>query len=317
MTGNAIFGLKETLMATGALAKLQNGVRGTVLRMVIVALCLFCLVVIGVIDWEVYFRIFQYMTDGEDFWSPHLMACTPAIMLTAFHVIANRSPHHPIVALVRTLSVFFIVAFMVGGGFYIAAMLYSDAGVPGQATLELPALGALPSLGEPGANQSWIDALFANVTSPTGVLALSLGIGGLSVVSVYAGHELLCAIERNVREITLARSKLRDGLAHHRASKDAEARFAVLADEHDRLLLQSDEQLLAQIAGLVLRTINTHLMPHERRLQQMRFASAGTVIDQDYSAEIKRVEAALKQIRAITLKDILNAIALGTTRSTK
>lgn len=309
---NFIFNQSEVLMAIGTLAELQRAARGNKLRLLNAGLAACCLILLGVIDWEVYFRIFQFMTDnGEDFWSPHLMACTPAIMLIGFHVLASQSSKHPVVRLVGFLAGFFIVAFIVGGGLYIAAMLYQDAGAPGQQALSLPPLGALPPVGESGAGQSWLDALFANVTSPAGVLAISLGIGGLSVVSVYAGHRLIVVIEHNVREAYLTRRNLREGLKYHRASQEAEARFAALAAEHERLMRCSDDQLLVQIAGLTLQTINTHIIPHEKRLQRMRFENVETRIDHDPAAEIKCVESAVKKIRELTLKDVLNALSFS------
>jgi hypothetical protein len=279
-----IFNQREALMAIGALCELQRAARGNKLRFLATGFAVTCLILLGVIDWEVYFRIFQYMTDGEDFWSPHLMACTPAIMLIGFHVLASQSPKHPVVRLVGALAGFFIVAFIVGGGLYIAAMLFQDAGAPGQHALELPPLGGLPPAEESSAGQGWLDALFANVTSPVGVLTISLGIGGLSVVSVYAGHRLISMIEHNVREAHLSRRNLRDGLKHHRASQEAEARFAELTAEHERLMRGSDDQLLVQIAGLTLQTINTHIIPHEKRLQRMRFETIETRIEHDLTA---------------------------------
>lgn len=107
---------------------------------------------------------------------------------------------------------------------------------------------------------------------------------------------------------------MREGVAHHRASLAAEARFAELADAHDWLMAQSDEALIAQIAGLTLKTINVHAMPHEKWIQQKKFVDPETPLELDHSAEIKRVEAALKPIRAITAKEVISA--LSTTAAT-
>lgn len=313
MSSTILFNVAETMMIHGALAELRRGARGTALCITLAVLAALFLLGIAFVDWEIYFRIFQYMTEGGDYWSPHLMACTPAIMLIGYHLLATRSPRHPVVRLVGALASGFVLAFVLGGGVYIAAMLYDEAGVPGQLALALPSLGGIPPDSEAGG--SWLDGLMANVTSPLGALAMSLGIGGLSVVSVWAGHWLITIIEHNLRQSLTARRNLREGLGYWRECQQAQTRFAELTAQYERMRLCSDEQLLIQIAGLTLKTIGTHALPHEQRLQEMRFAVPRTALDHDQSEEITRGEKALKPIRAIGLDEVLKALTPTTRRS--
>lgn len=311
---NNIFNLKEKWMASVALFELRRAARGNTLLIPGAVFALILLAGLLTLDYEINFRLFEFLAGEDALWTPSLMALTPAIALVAFHVLIRHSPNHPLLRIMRTLSAFCVAAFVIGCGTYIASILYIDTGAPVAPEIAIPTLGEVTGAEAPQTN--WLDTLFREVTSPFGVLTLSLGIGGLSVISVYAGHQLLSIIEHALCEVTLTRRKLREGIAHHRASLAAEARFAELADAYDRLMAKSDEALLAQIAGLVLRTIDTHAIPHEKRLQQMRFASAETLLDPDHSAEIKRVEEALKPIRAITAKDVISALSPTTTTTT-
>lgn len=305
---NKLLGDHQWLMAVGARAKLIGAARGNWFLILIATLAGSCLGAMLLLDYEIFFRVFQFITDGQDFWSPGLMALTPLTMLIAFHALARHSPKHLVVRLVEKMASIFILAFLLGGGLYIAALLYLDAGAPTAAPLPLPPMGGVPPVDD-GNSATWLDALFANITSPAGVLALSLGIGGLSVVSVFAGHRLILTIETTMREVYFAQRLLREGRAHYRECKEAEAKFAELAAEYDRLMLRTDEQLLVHVAGLVLQTINTHCMPHEKRLQQLRFARPDPLLNFDPAEEIQQIEAALKPIRDITLKDVLNALS--------
>lgn len=315
MTSTMLFNTPEAMMIQGALAGLRHRARANPFRFAVVILLVSFLLAMSLLDYEITFRLFSYLTAGGDYWSPHLMAATPATMLLGYHTLATRSPNHPVVRLVGWLAGLFILAFIVGCGAYVAAILVGDTGAPGDVSLPLPPLGELPLEDAPGGN--WLDALMANVTSPAATLLMAIGVGGVTLVSVWAGHSLITAIEHNLREGLMARRNLREGLSYWKACQQAEQRYAELSVQRDRLLLCTEDQLRLQIAGLTLKTIGEHLLPHRQRLEELRMSVQRTALDENHDEEITLLEKALKPLVDLGLDDVLKAITPTTKRSVR
>lgn len=282
------------------------------LQLILVVVSGLCFAAAVVIDYEIYFRIFEYLA-GEDYaageggyWSPALMACTGGIMILAFHLLAERHPRHPMVRVVSWLAGLIIMAFIIGGGLYIAAMLYNDGLGEISAEITPIVLGALPG----AEGEDWIDLLFNKVTSPFAVFALSLGIGGLSIVTIFIAHHLLSFIMYAVREIYTRSANLRKVLALHGRIKRAEEELAEIEGRVHELAFHDEAYLRMQIADDTLEVVSEHLMAHEQALQEWEFGEREHRWEWNNDEEAKRALAAVKKIRAITLEDILQHLSM-------
>ncbi|MGE4069856.1 MAG: hypothetical protein AB7E72_01620 [Lysobacterales bacterium] len=315
MTNAMLFNTPEAMMIQGALAGLRHRARANPFRFAGAALATLLLLGICLIDWEIFLRLFQYLSLSGDYWTPELLACSPAAVLASYHVLASRSPDHPAVRLIGILTACFVVLFAVGCGAYISSILMTDAGAPGDMSLPLPPLGELPLEDAPSGD--WLGALMAKVTSPTATLMMSIGVGGLTVTSLWCGNALATTIEHNLREGLMARRNLREGLSYWKACQQAEQRYAELSVQRDRLLLCTEDQLRLQIAGLTLKTIGEHLLPHRQRLEELRMSVQRTALDENHDEEITLLEKALKPLVDLGLDDVLKAITPTPKRSVR
>ncbi len=313
--GNNFFTPQEHMVFEGIVADAKKAALLIPLQLLALSLALVGLAGVVVIDWEIYYRIFEYLADGQGYWSPRLMACTGIIMIAAFHLLAEDDAAHPIVRLVTLLAGVIIAAFVIGGGLYIAAILYGDG--MGQQTGSVP---VIPALGElPGviAESGWIDVLFDSVTRPVAILSLSLGIGGLSIVALFIAHHLITLIRKSLHEVFTRSKALRAALYYHRAIQAAEARLGELHDRQNALAFEDEDHWKLHLANQALEVVADHLMPHEQALQEWDYQTPvhrwGQGNAEDNKQMRKRVEAAVKALRAITLDDILQALSLPKT----
>ena len=264
---------------------------------------------IGVIDYEIYYKIFDYLSGDNNYWSPNLMAFTGIIMMTAFHILANNKPDHVIVRVVSALTGLIIMAFIIGGGLYISQMLYNDG--MGEPTSDIPMI--IGEDVESEIKQNWVDALFENFTSPLAVLTLSLGIGGLSIVALYIAHHLLHVIEKNISEIYTRLSTLRTVLVLHWVINQSETKMANLKSQDCDLSFQGEQYWKQQIGEEVLEVISQELLPHEQTLQEEVIFEPKHRWEQDKSEDIRKITTMIKKIKSITLSDILKVMSLPKT----
>jgi len=208
-----------------------------------------------------------------------------------------------VVGFIRKLAGLIIAAFLIGGGLYIAGILYSDG--MGELNSPAPDITIGQTLGTGG---SWIDGLFTHVTSPGAVLALSLGIGGLSIVALYVAHELLSLIREYLAGVYRSAAALYSALKYRRAIRQCEARLRALASEDQTLVFHDADHWRASLTDEALSVISDRLMVHEQALQEWEYHSPRHRWEEDTSADARRVAASVKKIRAITGDDILAAL---------
>lgn len=304
---NTIFTEKEHLIFAGIISADKKAALLIPLQCLVTALISLFTGLVFIIDWEIFFRIFDYLAGDEGYWSPRLMACTGGIMMLAFHLVAERQPQHLVVKVINRLSGIIIAAFVVGGGLYIASILYTDG--MGELGGELPPI-QLGQAASAVVSGSWIDLVFEYVTSPSAVLALSLGIGGLSIVSMFIAHHLLALITQLIRQIYTRSKALRSALNNQRIIRDSEARLGELTDREHELVFCDEDHWKLHIADQALDVIAEHLMPHQQYLQDCEFTAPEHRWAIDQSKDVKRVERAVKKLQAISADDILRHLTL-------
>lgn len=305
-----IFTSQEHMEFEGYVYNAKKEANAVPLKVAYTLLSVVLLIPLGILDWEIFYRIFRDFNGQDNLWSPKLMAFTGTVMLVAYHVLAGRHPKHMVVKVVSGLTGLIIVAFMVGGGLYIADMLYVDIGEAPEADIPLPNQDTI----EAEANQDWIGALFKYFTSPTAKLALSLGIGGLSIVALYIAHHLLHVIEKNISDIYTQKSNLRRVLALLKIINQSEIKMAELKTQEYELSFQNSEYCMQFVGEEVLEVISKELLPHEQILQEDKIsAPVNPRWEQTPIEDKKHIAAMIKKIRAITLSDILKAMTLPKT----
>jgi len=303
---NPIFTPKENMIFAGIVSKARKSAFLIPLLALALTIVLPVLAIVFYIDWEIYFRVFDFLA-GEDseYWSAPLMACTGGIMMIAFHLLAKNHPEHRLVKLINRLSGAIIAIFAIGAGLYIAVILYNDSG--GVAGSEVPQI----NFGEAVSaiiQRSLIDLVFDYIASPAAVLAFSLGIGGLSIVAMFIAHQLFSLITYLISEIYTRNKTLRLVLQQQRIIRECEKRLRELQTRDQGLLFQDEQYWRVQITDDVLDVISDHLMPHEQALQDFDFNPPEHRFASDFSGQGKKVQAAVKKIRAISADDILNAM---------
>lgn len=300
-----IFTSQDHMGFEGIVSDAKQKSQATMMMSLFLVLASMLLLGLGIMDWEIYFRIFEHLSGDDGYWSPHLMAFTGIVMMIAFHILAKHEPNHLVVHIVKWITGLIIIAFMIGGGLYISQMLYNDGmGEPSDTPIVIG--GVVQS----EIKQDWIETLFEKFTSPTAILTLSLGIGGLSIVALYVAHYLLHVIEKNISEIYSRLSTLRSVLALHQAIKRAESLYADLITQEYELSFQDGEYWKHQIADEVLDEISKELMPHEQVLQEDKISMPNPLWEQTPTEDTKHITAMIKKIKAITLSDILKAMSL-------
>ena len=302
-----LFTQNEHMNFEGIVSEIRNKAKMVPLLILYTIISSLLLVFLGVIDWEIYFRIFEYLGGDDGYWSPKLMAFSGIIMMIAFHILAKNQPKHVIARIVAGLTGLIIIAFIIGGGLYISTMLYGD-GMGSMPDVEIPVV--IGQISQSVAQQGWIDAVFENVTNPVAILSLSLGIGGLSIVALYIAHHLFTWINKNITEIYNRLSALRLAQAHHEKINQSEIHTAELHAMDFQLSFQDEQHWMLQISDEALEIIASNLMPHEQAYKEWEFNEQTHRWQNDESNDAKRIAAAIKKIKSITLSDIIKAMSL-------
>jgi len=303
----SLFIQSEHMVFEGIISEIKNKAKMVPLLILYSIASSLLLGFIGVIDWEIYFRIFEYLGGDGGYWSPRLMAFSGIIMMIAFHILAKNQPKHVIVRIVAGLTGLIILSFIIGGGLNIASMLYND-GMGATPDVDIPVM--IGEISQSVVQQGWIDTIFENVTNPVAILSLSLGIGGLSIVALYVAHHLFTWINKNINEIYKRLSALRMATALHKKINQSETHTAELLAKEYELSFQGEQHWMLQIGDEALEIIASNLMPHEQAYKEWEFNEPTHRWQNDESKDAKRIAAAIKKIKSITLSDILKAMSL-------
>lgn len=273
------------------------------------------LVGVALLDYELFYRIFDYAVGGnEGYWNSHLMACTGLVMLIAFHIKAAKVAKRPLTRFIERAASWVIAAFAVGGGLYVAVLLFRDG--LAAVGIDLPDFG-MPDDGPAVDPSEWVDGAFTYLLEPTSVLTISIGIGGLTILMLFVGHVLLSGVLNAISEIHRRKGVAKVVKAEHRAVLAAEKAFAATTAAILELEAKDRAHFETEIADDVQECISAALLPHEKALQDMLFDAPQGIEQELNTDEAGRVALAIEDIRTITHADIINAMSPTTTRKRK
>ena len=264
------------------------------------------LLLIGIVavDYVMFHEIFSYLSAGESWWNPSVMACTAMVMLTGFHLLARRYSHNRLLKTMSYLAALTIAAFACGGGLYLAVIIYQDGLGDAVGSMQI----TLGGVTDTDIQSGLIDWTFEHINGPAATIILSLGIGGLTVVSLFAAHHLVEAFWSNSREITMRRNHWCAVAEQLRTINQCEEQNAALSHQLEELAGQDKTYWLEVIAAETADAIDDALTPHEQLLQLQSFGAADIRWETDSTMPTARVETTIQKIRAITLDDLRRAI---------
>ena len=303
MNNNDVLFSKEMLsQMQPVVASANRALRVIPLMILTVALLAAVQLPVAIVEIEIMYRIFAYMSsDGYQFFSPRLLSLTGILMIIGFHLYAEHHPLHPVVRLIETIAIGFIACYVLGTGFYMASML-RDSGLGLDAGFDPEFFsGSLDTLQEKG----WIDTAFETFADPFGVLAVSLGLGGLAVVNLYISHRIISAIRSIVVDINTRRTRHQSIHEDYQAVLSAQQRYAACSDELWELAMYDRNYLALELASTTLEHVHQQLLPHEQLLQEDRYDSQRTVDGVSNPTDYKEIRKAVDKIKSITVDDIL------------
>lgn len=256
------------------------------------------------VEWEIFYRVFEYLSGEGGYWNPSLMALTAAIMVVAYHLLLEERSALAS-RLIRRLVDVLVLVFPIGAGLLVAAILYGD-GV-GQLAQSAPmvVLGELPPAAQ--ASSSLLDWVFSNISNPVGVLAFSMGVGGLSVVNLFVVHGLLRRVRANIEGAAEMIRLAADARSDHRAMLLAQKEFARASQDIADEALHDGHYQALKITSEVQNVITGALSPHRQYAKQAEYAAENRFMPGS-AVDPKQVSKDIARIDAITREDILAAI---------
>ena len=255
------------------------------------------------LEYELIYRVFEYLADGQDYWSPALMAFAGLIMVTAYHYSAKARPGNFAVKLVDGLVSVLIVLFIMGLGLLIMNMVSAD----GLDSLfgEDAAIGVLM---DENADEDVLDVLFS-ILGPLAGSSFALGVGGLSIINLFVAHSLFVRIQANAEEI-YARIKNRKEAVriYTLIEKGIEAHAIAEADHADLLALDASYHA-RKLAHRAHKEITLAAADARDRVKALEAApEPSRFLPATATPDPKAMTKEVTRLEAITLDDILKII---------
>lgn len=304
MINNPLFTLKETM-------QFQSRLKGAIIHgakapfMVFVAvLQVLAFSTVCVVEWEIFYRVFDYLAGDAGYWSPKLMGLSAAVMLLGFHLLMKQSPNSFATRFVQGAVQILIPVYLMGSGLFIAVMLLGDelANLTGS---DLPiVIGELAT----APRGHWIEALFSSFTHPLALIAFAIGIGGLAIVNIFVANNLMSRIAKNIEDARLRLSRAEEAVKDHAAITSLRKRYAALQGEYSSLDVWDEFAIRIAIASEVLGLIADALLPHKKWLSSAEIEADSRFGKTSQPADPKQIASAIKKIEAISLAEIVDAL---------
>lgn len=302
MTSDArLFSTQELVLFQAKLKQSVLGVAKAPLIGVITGAMVLTLAVVGYIEYEIIFRVFEFLSGENDYWSPSIMGLTAAVMILGFHLLASRNPSNFAVRFVHTSVQFLIPLYLLGIGLLIASIL--DVGSLIEEDVPI-VLGQLPDI----TDTESMESLFSRITDPLAATAFSLGLGGLAVVNIFVAHVLIERISANVQDLSDRLSVAKQAIKDYAIIKRTHKRFGQCLRERADLDLWNDEVIRMTVATTVLQERDEALRPHKDALNDQRLDPGSPFMAQE-SADPAEIARLIKPLEAITLEDVLMALS--------
>lgn len=258
------------------------------------------LAAVAYVEYEIIFRVFEFLSGDDEYWSPEVMGLTAVVMILGFHLMAKRFPGNFAARFVTKTVQFLIPLYMLGIGLLIASIMDVWSLLE-----ELPpvVLGGLPA---PSASVG-LGTFFEGITDPVAALSFSLGLGGLAIVNIFVAHELLSKISASVADFSGRVAVAKQAFKDYSAIKRAHQRYSACVRELAKLDLWTDDVVRLTVATTALEERDDALRPHKEWLADHRLGESSPFQLND-TADPAVVSKMIKPLEAISLEDVLQAL---------
>lgn len=251
---------------------------------------------------HIVFATFETIFGEDDtIWKPWIMALASLILVLAVHFLAHKNAKHPVIKFIDRLAGLLIPVYLIGIGVLIVASLYhggvGDMLFPEDIVFQAEQLD--PQSKDPMAK--WM----VDVVSPLAGVLFSIGIGSLTVISVFVANHALTKAEQSFRKAVQVYSAVKQDNKNIAEYQQAQQQYEALQKELDTLKMRDDFALCNEIADEVLLTIQHGLEPTINLLNREKFIQRPEGLVPPNQINIAALEKAIKPIQSITRDDIL------------
>lgn len=252
------------------------------------------------VEYEVIYRVFEYLTGDNDYWSPGIMAFTAASMVLGFHLLAHKRPNNAAARFIERTAQFLIPLYLVGIGLFIASIL--DVGSLIDVDTDIAIGGAV------GAEQDhWLSSLLTSLTNPLAATLFSVGLGGVAVINIFVAHELMGSIVASAQDIMARYHSAKQAIQDYRIIRQSQKRYSQLRSDLDAMTAADLPSIQSTVATTAIAQRDEALRPHQEWLVDQQLGSRSP-FELDEDADPAAVAKLLTPLEAISRADILSAL---------
>lgn len=266
------------------------------------ALLALVLGVVGYVEYELIYEVFEYLSGDSEYYSPGIMALASMIMVVGFHVLAALNPNSFAARAINAIVGYVIPVYLLGVGLLLACVMFAD-GLGEIVAPEIPiVIGELTTAVQ---EKGFVDSVFQYLADPLSVLLFSLGMGGLAIVNLFVANALLERLISGVREsyarLTDAKAAQVKYRTIQRTQKDFGSNLVALADNHRK---DDDAAICEQIAVHALNVIDDALQPHRDYYKKHSYAKQTEFSGEMGGPDLKQMAKDIAAIDRISVADI-------------
>lgn len=262
-------------------------------------------------EYEIMYRVFFYLAgDDSEYWSPRVMGFSAFIVVLGLHFLGLKHPEHPALKTLERIAGGLMLIFIIGIGLLMAALLYSGGGIGDMLgdVIMLPPLGETAKLGGTG-TMAWVDALMQQVGNPLATLAFCLGIGSLTLMSVFVTHSAMHSVQTMLSDLVLRLNTRRADIQDYSTFLDKQAQYQALQKQWLELLRRDDETLSSEIYDEALTAIADGIAPTKAALADARLMQRDMPFADKPNLNVKEMEKRIAVLDAITHQTITKQLA--------
>lgn len=266
-----------------------------------------CLLLGLLFEYEIIYRIFQYLSDGNDYWSPALMATSALLITLAFHILVKFYGSRNLNFWIRRLATFCIPIYVLGAAFLLAAILYQD-GLGAILESEQDWLGGFANSNSVGqdspSEEGWLTTVIEHILNPLAVLGFMLGIGGLAIINLFNSHHWIQSLGDISHDLFATYGEVRHFYHHYHIIQQCNDDIVMNYAELHMLKQLHEDQLILNTALEVVNAIQDALQPHKNALNVHRYQMTGSDFQPVENLDIKAIQKDITRLDNISLSEI-------------
>lgn len=260
---------------------------------------------VGFVEYEIIFRLFDYMAGEEGYWNPYLMACTTLSMITGYHLLAENAPNNIAYRFVSKSVGVVIIAYLIGIAVVISTM------VIGGGIGEISEGSGSFEYSSTAPEKSLLDTIADFIGGTVGTTAFAVGIGGLAILNLHITHFFIKNIRRSLSVHLPALRNARHFKKLFRKIENAtEAYEEHTSDLADLEMQNSDSALLTEAVTDCEKAILSGVSSHQGKLAEMNYSPASSPFSPapKHGVDGSKLETFIKDLKRFDANFIRKAI---------